>query len=66
LELDVDDSDFFFELDDEPSELVDPDVSAFDEADEPSDFAASFDPLSEVSLPELPLERLEPLRLSFL
>jgi hypothetical protein len=74
LALEVDDSDFFFEPDDddEPSEFFDSDFDPlFDplsDDDELSDFAPSLEPLSEddSDLLELPFARLAPLRLSFL
>jgi hypothetical protein len=65
LALDVDDSDFFLVLDDELSDFF---VDESDDEEEVSDLdPESEDDDSDLSdLPELPLERLEPLRLSFL
>jgi hypothetical protein len=64
LALDVDESDFVFELDEEVSDFFASDlVSVFvdDELSEVDDESAD-----DSDLVELPFDRLEPLRLSFL
>jgi hypothetical protein len=66
FELDVDDSDFFVELD-ELSDFFDPDFFSEDDDEVLSDFDPSFAPLSDDDSDLLdPFERLAPLRLSFL
>jgi hypothetical protein len=68
LAVDVDESDFFFELDEEVSDFFASDLASAFFVDESDDELSEVDDESadESDLAELPFERLEPLRLSFL